>query len=345
VGVPHGTRLNISCVGDLSAPTDRQYPIKTWGTEYYMGPTEANTTCNNGTWRLIASQSGTLLKPQWLNCFLREQISLLKTMIYLDKWTRKKLNETNNVTDKEGKHYPWKDSSASQRMATLVNAQTNAVRMVGEALDAQMPSVADFKNVIFHLKDAAMISRGTPFSQDTCTDLQNHWLYQLPGNQGGKGAANFVPTQYPVSAEMGYPTDEVVTPMLDPAISLKCLFTVQKAQIGYDYMTATPVMYYREGCYCESRWTGGCPFRLELSPSYKYFGFTDFSERVVSRGMGSHSPNALCWYWSTPTHPEWGYLYGVGHGTAYQAPELNSTQLTDAWVKLKMAEEEKAMAK
>merc|ERR1719473_2186486 len=182
-----------------------------------------------------------------------------------------------------------------------------------------------------------MIPRGVPFSQETCQDLQKHWLWELPGNQGAKGAANYVPPASP-----GYPTYEDVE--MKPALSLNCMYTVQKTQIGYDYMTASPVMYYRDGCYCESRWINGCPFHLHLSPSYQYFGFDSMSERIISDGAGSYSPNALCWYWSTPTHPEWGYLpgaAGTAAGVSYQGPERNDTDLRKAWNAARAARAEK----
>merc|ERR1719498_2046946 len=90
-------------------------------------------------------------------------------------------------------------------------------------------------------------------------------------------------------------------------------------------------MFYRDGCFCESFWSGGCPFSLHLTPSFKEFGFRDREQKMVSGKVGTSQPNALCWYWSAPTYPEHGYEYGVARGSSFQAPLKNGTEELEAW--------------
>lgn len=321
-GVGHGTTYQILCA-DKSEPTDRAYDVETWGTSAFPGARAANTTCNNGTWTHIESVNAAVKRPVHLTCFTEEQIALLKEMIHYANWTKGRLATA------EATGYKWIDASAKLRIDSLKHAHSFADKFYNESMDGHIPVASDMRKVIDAMKDNSIISRGEPFGAHSCEDLQAHFLWELPGDLGPEGAANLVPTAYPPGP--GYPTAEEMKAHLKKAVGFTCSYAVQKSQIGYDYMTATPVMYYRDGCYCESRWTGGCPFRNDLVPSYSYFGFDAIVEKDVSSDVGAFSPNSLCWYWSNPTHPEWGYLHGVGEGVGYQAPVRNSTHLKAEW--------------
>lgn len=203
--------------------------------------------------------------------------------------------------------------------------------MWDEALEGTMATADDFKIVINALIENSMIHRGDTFNQSTCEDLQSHMLYALKNTGPGK-FANYVPPQNisdPEHPEYGYPTSKDI--QAERVIPFKCTFAVQKSSIGWDYMNAIPVMYYRNGCYCDSHWLGGCPFQIQHSPSYQFFGFDSMSEKTVTTAMGSSQPNSLCWYWSTPTHPEWGYLWNVPYGQTFSAPVKNGTDLQKEW--------------
>jgi len=314
----NGAFRNISCADD-AAPTSNLYPISTWGEEWYEGPRFTNSSCNNGSWMYIKPVNMAIQKPVDLTCFTKEQIRLLKEMIHYYKWTMAALNETNKIP------FKWIDSSATLRMDSLVHAQKNAKRMWDEALEGQMATVDDFKKVINALIEFSMIHRGEQFNQSTCDDFQAHMMYQLKNTGPGK-FANYVPPKNvtePGPPEYGTPTHKDVD--IHRVIPFSCTVAVQKSSIGWDYMNAQPVMYYRSGCYCSSNWMGGCPFQIQMTPSYQNFGFDSMTEKIIS---GSE---ALCWYWSTPEHPEWGYLWNVDKGQTFQAPAQNGTQLQNEW--------------
>jgi len=316
-GYDHAAARHITCAEE-AAPTDARFPLETWGETSYAGPREANATCSNGTWTNHAYVDQVQRKPAHLNCFSREQIRLLKEMMHYLEWTEERLNATEAVA------YKWIDVSANTRMAWLKLAQTNAHRLYKESLEGKMPPAADFIKVTKAMVENSMIPRGEPPSQELCQDFQNHVLWQLKKTGGGLGEPNYIPP-----LKDGYPLPTDVT--LTQPVSFTCSYTAEKSAVGFDYVTRTPNLFYRDGCACESRWINFCPFRLELSPSYKYFGFDAMTEKAVSNAPGSHAPNALCWYWSTPTHPEWGYLRNP-HGAAYQAPSANATALMHEWL-------------
>merc|ERR1719161_2734510 len=231
----------------------------------------------------------------------------------------KSLNETNKIP------FKWIDSSANLRMDQLTHAQKWAKRYWDDALEGNMASADDFKKVIAALIENSMIHRGEQFNQSTCDDLSAHMLYQLKNPGPGK-FANYIPplnVSDPAHPEYGTPTAKDIA--VEKAVSFKCSMAVQKSAIGWDYMNAKPVMYYRNGCYCDSKWLGGCPFQIQMSPSYQYFGFDSITQKEVS------ATEHLCWYWSTPTHPEWGYLWNVPYGQAFQAPLQNGTELQKEW--------------
>lgn len=331
----NGAFRNISCAED-AAPTSGQYPISTWGEDWYPGARYTNASCNNGTWMYVQPVNMAVQKPVDLTCFTKEQIKLLKQMIHYYKSTMKSLNETNKIP------FKWIDSSATLRMDQLTHAQKNAKRMWDDALDGNMASADDFKKVIAALIENAMIHRGDTFNQSTCDDFQAHVLYQLENPGPGK-FANYVPPMNisdPAHPEYGSPTHKDIK--ASKAVPLTCTFAVQKSSIGWDYMNAVPVMYYRNGCYCKSGWLGGCPFQIQYSPSYKFFGFDSMTEKVVS------ASEHLCWYWSTPTHPEWGYIWNVPLGQTFHAPLKNGTDLQKEWNALrkkKIEERKKAEEK
>jgi hypothetical protein len=316
----NGAFRNITCAED-AAPTDGKYPISTWGQDWYPGPRFTNSSCNNGTWMYVKPVNMAVQKPVDLTCFTREQIKLLKEMIHYYKSTTKLLNETNKIP------FKWIDSSATLRMDQLLHAQKNAKRMWDEALDGNMATVDDFKKVIHAMIENSMIHRGDTFNQSTCDDLQAHMLYELK-NPGPQRFGSYIPPKNvsdPDHPGYGTPTAEQMSDKVEKVVSFKCSFAVQKSAIGWDYMNAKPVMYYRNGCYCDSRWLGGCPFQIQMSPSYQFFGFDSMTQKDVA------AAEYLCWYWSTPMHPEWGYLWNVPYGQTYQSPAKNGTDLQNEW--------------
>jgi hypothetical protein len=199
--------------------------------------------------------------------------------------------------------------------------------------EPQFASIEDLKSVIKALIDHRMVPRGEPMTQETCKDLEKHWLYQLENSDpfkaaGNIGYANYVP---PVDEEKGFPTIEDV-PMKRP-IKFTCSYTLQKSAAGIDPYTRVMNYHYRDGCYCESRWSGGCPFRAELHPSFKVFGFDTVEIKTVSTKPGA-ATNALCWYMTKAANPEWGYLRS-NLGYTFQAPLKNVTELKSEWLKMK----------
>merc|ERR1719428_1982659 len=84
------------------------------------------------------------------------------------------------------------------------------------------------------LIDNRMIPQGEPMSQETCKDLEKHWLYQLENSDPFKkanmiGYANWVP---PTNATIGFPLASDVK--LERPVGLTCSYTLQKSATGYD---------------------------------------------------------------------------------------------------------------
>jgi len=309
-GHAHGTFRNITCQ-DEASPTEKAYDVMTWAKWWYKGPRFTNSTCNNGTWTFIQPINMAVMKPERLTCFTNEQIQLLKDTIHYRNVTLKDLRATEKIP------FPWIDASANLRKDSLKFAQGHAWRMYMEALEGNMATADDFRKVIQAMKDNYILHRGDTYNQSACDNMANHFMWQLKNKGPGKFANNKqIP---PPSPEGGYPTYKDVD--LEKPVPLTCRYTAHKTSLGWDFVNAGPIMYYRDGCMCESKWTGGCPFDLNLAPTYKQFGFDSLEKKIVSDGLGTPQPNALCWYWSAPTYPENGYLgWDLPGGTAYQAP-------------------------
>merc|ERR1719456_1727282 len=321
-GHSHGTFRNITCQVDAS-PTDGKYDFMTWAKWWYKGPRFTNSTCVNGTWTFIKPVNMAVMKPERLTCFTDEQIQLLKDMMHYRNVTIEALDETEKIP------FPWIDASANLRKDSLKFAQGHAWRMYQEALGGEMAVAGDFRKVIQAMKDNYIVHVGDQINQTACDDMANHFMWQLKNKGPGKWA-NYIP---PPAAAGGYPTHEDVK--MEKVVPLKCTYTAHKTSLGWDFVNAGPIMYYRDGCMCESKWTGGCPFDLNLSPTYKEFGFDSLEKKIVSDGLGTPQPNALCWYWSAPTYPEDGYNWHVSGGTAYQAPEKDGTDRLEEYNALK----------
>merc|ERR1719456_2228137 len=108
---------------------------------------------------------------------------------------------------------------------------------------------------------------------------------------------------------------ELLTHVL-PSSSFKCSYAAQKVGTGFDVGTQSGTNYFREGCFCRINWQGGCPYQLHHYPTYLDFGFRDMEEKAVTGKLSpmKYTENFLCWYWSHPEEPWWGYL---GHPSHY----------------------------
>eukprot|EP00397_Hematodinium_sp_SG-2012_P013408 GEMP01013613.1.p1 GENE.GEMP01013613.1~~GEMP01013613.1.p1 ORF type:complete len:417 (+),score=91.53 GEMP01013613.1:51-1301(+) len=307
-GTAHGAIRTITCA-EVSMPTSMDYEATTWGTDSYRGPNATTSMCNNGTWNNVTLVNMAVAKPQNLSCFTMEQINRLKEMLHYVNVTAITLNATAKV------HFKWIDSTANMRNATLRHALLHSERLYKEALAGNMPSVNDFDIVIGAMRDNAMEPRGRPFSADTCGHLEQQFLYELKVPPGEHGPVNTLP-------------DGITKVPLTKPVGLSCMYTLQKSSISWDYINSKPIFFYRDGCACQSDWIGGCPWRIEFAPNYKAFGFSSMDTKVVSTTVGSPQPNALCWYWSDPTHPERGF---IDHPSiTFQAPLKNGTDLLRA---------------
>jgi len=150
-------------------------------------------------------------------------------------------------------------------------------------MGGEMAPAADFKTVTNWMIDNRMNPVGLPHSEKTCKDLNTHVLHKSDGEK------------------------------LVPSPDISCNYVRQKSAIGYDYMTASAVFLYRDGCQCDSRWAMGCPWEVDQQPSYATFGFAAMDKKEINTGMGAKL-NYVCWYWSDPVHPESGYDMGIERG-------------------------------
>jgi hypothetical protein len=86
------------------------------------------------------------------------------------------------------------------------------------------------------------------------------------------------------------------------SVGFDCMPAVQKTSNGFDIISRTATFYYRDGCLCHSHYVNNCPFTTQAATTYMDFGFSGMDQKVVAPG------NALCWYWSLSSNPEWGYM-------------------------------------
>mmetsp|Transcript_52122 Transcript_52122/g.153798 ORF Transcript_52122/g.153798 Transcript_52122/m.153798 type:complete len:436 (+) Transcript_52122:89-1396(+) len=269
----HSLHGVLSCTAD-AAPIDLAFSNQTWGEKWYKGPKFEDTWCNNGTW----------LEPKKkFKCVTIQQIMMLKDMEHYLGWSEKELAKAEAI------NFKWIDSGAVLRKNQLMYAQYWAHRMLMDANseDLEVPEVKDMKVVLKVLKGDSgdiIIPHGEPMSEETCKDMEKEF----------SGAT--------------------VAGRTDAMPFFTCTYTQQRTSIGYDHtmneihQQRDVAWFFRDGCMCESVWSGGCPFKLHYKKGYKAFGFAGLDEKVVSRHAGVSSANALCWYWSDPTHPEWGYV-------------------------------------
>jgi len=334
----HGADLEIHCSENATA-VDHRYPLESWGQDWYTGIKKTSHICNNGTILRMAPTKPQFfpghplykppgIKPGDLRCVPKEQVKLTQDMVQYLRWTEPRMAEA------EAKAYKWIDMDAILHKKLLKEAMNKSATWEIEARTlGEFASIEDLKSVIKTLIDQRMVPRGEPMTQETCKDFEKHWLYQLENSDpfkaaGNIGFANYVP---PVNKTIGFPTADDVT--LETPIKFTCSYTLQKSAAGFDPYTRLMNYHYRDGCYCESRWTGGCPFRAELNPSFRTFGFDTVEIKAVSSAPGA-ATNALCWYMTKPANPEWGYLRS-DLGYTYQAPVQNVTELKSNWLKMR----------
>jgi hypothetical protein len=336
--IEHGLELRIVCSENATA-VDHKYPLESWGQDWYPGVKSASVICNNGTIIRTSQTNETHppghpehrpagLIPKDLRCELKEKVDLTQDLVSYLRWTEPKMVEANT------RGYKWIDMDAILRKKLLRDAMNVSAHYEAAAqVNGTLQTVANLKTAIKNLIEQRMVPRGEEYTQDTCKDLESHWLYQLENNDPFKkanyiGYANWAP---PVNETSGYPTAKDLK--LEKPIQFTCSYTVQKTAAGYDPYTGQPNYHYRDGCYCESKWTGGCPFQAQLRPSYQTFGFDALDIKEVSTSVGA-ATNALCWYFSKPAYPEFGYLR-TGEGYSFQAPQVNVTELKRDWIKLR----------
>jgi len=336
--IAHGSEFEIIC-SEKGTALDHRYPLESWGQDWYPGTKKVTAMCNNGTILRVDPTPMTHflghpgykpagIKPKDLRCVLKEKVDLTQDIVSYLRWTEPRLNEA------ETKGYKWIDMMALVHMSLLKDAVTKSDKIEKDAReDGVLAEVDHLKRVRQALIDNRMLPRGEPISQEVCKDLEQHWLYQLKNPDPFKkanniGYANWAP---PVNRTIGFPLAKDIP--LKKAVDFTCSYTVQKTAAGADPYTRIMNYRYRDGCFCESRWIGGCPFRAELSPSFKQFGFDAIETKGVSTAVGAPT-NALCWYFSKPDNPEWGYL-GSKKGYSFQAPAANVTELKRDWIKLR----------
>jgi len=336
--IKHGQEFEIVCSENATA-IDTRYPLEGWGQDWYPGVQKVSAVCNNGTILRMKPTDETFfpghpfykpagIAPNDLRCALKEKVSLTQDDISYLRWSEPRMHEA------EAKGYKWIDMDALLHKKLLKDAMNTSTWLERDARDlGELKEIPELKRVIKAMVDNRMQPRGEPMSQQTCKDLETHWLYQLENTvnfkKGGNiGYANYVP---PVNATIGFPTAGHVP--LQKAVDFSCSYSMQKSPAGYDPYTRALNYRYRDGCFCESRWSGGCPFRAELRPNFQTFGFDAVEVKMVSTTVGA-ATNALCWYFTKPANPEWGYLKSDA-GISYQAPLKNVTELKREWIDLK----------
>jgi len=269
----------------------------------------ANTTCDNGTWTDVRFENPVVYKPIDINCQSEEQVRLLKAVMYYLDYTNGTRIET------ERRSFVWKDSGASQRMDTLKQLQAHSVTVINDTTMDIWPSAEDLQKLVTELINYNMEPRGEQFTQKTCENFANHTLYKFPAPDASGSAATFANSNIPPVLPNGLNGE------WDKSVEWTCQHTIQNTGIGWDYMNAKPVMFYREGCYCQSKMMLGCPMKW---PLYQHFGFSAMEDK----GVEGSDISALCWYWSDPTHPEWGYLANATAGTTHDMDPRITTPAT-----------------
>jgi hypothetical protein len=224
---------------------------------------------------------GGFLKPVGFACATREQIKLLRDMHFDEAWTRE------NLASAEESPALWVDKEANERKTRLRAGQQAAADTYAQALQQNVATKYVLKKVIASMRDNFMgPAKGVKRNDKTCVDLQGH---------------------FPMD-----PTESLPHPFV-------CRYSIAKTPLGLDAMTGQSTYLYKDGCFCESKWKGLCPFRADQTPMYRDFGFASLDERPVTDGMGGQPSGALCWYWSDNKHPEYGYT-SLGNAPAPPPP-------------------------
>merc|ERR1719428_568172 len=205
-----------------------------------------------------------------------EMMNMRKKILFLREWALRRIKDTAEMfhvpfeNEHTIKKLGWIHGFANFRALLISWAIGEAKKVLDDPLG--LPTKLDLENIINELNNDRMEPWGRPFSDpDVCSDFASH---VLPG-------------------------------------MMTCGPAVDKRAVGYDTWTQSGVFYYRNGCFCQSHFIQGCPLAGGLAaqwPTYRDFGFMAYEEKIVDTGVGPHTENALCWYWSTPDHPEWGYL-------------------------------------
>lgn len=226
------------------------------------------------------------------------QMALRKKIAFYLKYTRRRINDTLHMF-----HLPttqdemavngmplngvWTNSATQGRMINIMFfiGQADAVLADPDGLIREQ-GAQSLQKVYDELTAYKFEPRGYPFKDDwVCPDLETH---VLPGR-------------------------------------MKCQYIAQKSATGYNVALRAGSFYFREGCLCRVFWQGGCPFSLSQFPNYKDLGFSMYDEKFVNGALTANAltENYLCWYWSEPDYPEYGYL---AHPTNYYPREVPENQ-------------------
>jgi len=268
----HGDAQLITC-GQGTAAVDNNESPDSWGTAWFKGRSNITAVCNNGTWTHIEAFT-TSLKPKDWACADLNQMRLISELGSNLSWTKQQLS----IADSGG--FQWVDEVAVRRKTLLHAWQQYAQNLTDDVANLTMPPSADLEKTLKGLSENAMMPRGEARSQATCETMTGYF--------------------------------DRTTPSL--ASRLYCQYFIEKHPLKRDPISGNITYKFRDGCYCNAELEGGCPFRADLKPSYADFGFDSLEQREVKSGLpGGDAPSApaygsLCWYWSNPTHPEWGFL-------------------------------------
>lgn len=281
-GTAHGTVREISCAAH-AVPIDGRFPVDSWGEHWYEGNHSTTAVCNNGTW-LRVNPFVPILQPAQFACASREQLQLFRDMHHDADWTRKELiaSEASGIGE-------WIDTAATERKAALRRAHAEEAALYSRMLAYSVPTTWEFKKCIGDLHSNIVgPPKGKKRDLKVCLEFGEYFpMHSLLIS--------------PSPAPVGVAGKSVAE------IPFLCQYTIQKTPVGADPITSLPTYKYRDGCFCESKWPGLCPFRADQSPSYKEFGFDAVDERPVFSEPGAPPTGALCWYWSPQLHPEYGF--------------------------------------
>jgi len=335
--IKHGQEFEVVCSDDAT-PVDHRYPLEAWGQDWYPGTAKIRVVCNNGTILNTKpyAESGTYgypdfkpagLSPIGLRCAMKQKVALTQEDVSYLRWSEPRLVEA------ETRDYKWIDKDAILHLSLLKDAINKSLTLETAArVFGELKEVAALKTIITALIDNRMIPRGETLTKETCKDLAKHWLYQLEISDPFKKAGNIGYANWVKKNSADDPRFAADVPLMKP-VGFKCDYSTQKTPAGFDPYTSEMTYRYRDGCFCESEWTGGCPFRAELKPNFQTFGFDSMETKGITTAVGAGT-TALCWYFTKPQHPEWGYLRSE-EGYAYQAPAENVTQLKKDYIDLK----------